>query len=395
MEALYIFNPDHDLALANGDENYVSPYQARKMAEDLFTLPAWYAPSGSLIRVPEGGNWEQFREKWEGFLVGIRGIVEKDFTYCSGVIPWGWNPGLVKWLKNSGIDKQKLLDRDQIQKIRSLSHRAVSIKLLQLLKEEEPFIAEAVYLKSLPEIMNFLEKELACVLKAPWSGSGRGLLWYKGNYDTLTDQWCKKVLRIQGGIIGTPLYNKIIDFAMEFYADGSGGVKFAGYSLFQTDAWGGYRGNLLATDEHIEKILTIYIERSKLLRLIRYLEMKLSSLLGKDYKGYLGVDMMVYRDVIKEKYELHPCVEINLRMSMGMVARLLYQQYIYPDSWGWFKIDYRTGKGTQLMSQKEQCHSMPLVRKEGKIYSGYCSLSPVNENTNYKAVIYVYSKTNR
>ena len=33
--SLYIFNPDHDLALASGDVNYMPPASARQMAADL------------------------------------------------------------------------------------------------------------------------------------------------------------------------------------------------------------------------------------------------------------------------------------------------------------------------------------------------------------------------
>ena len=47
--SLYIFNPDHDLALASGDVNYMPPATARRMAEELALLPAWYASAGSAV----------------------------------------------------------------------------------------------------------------------------------------------------------------------------------------------------------------------------------------------------------------------------------------------------------------------------------------------------------
>ncbi|KAA6323183.1 hypothetical protein EZS27_027349, partial [termite gut metagenome] len=40
---LYIFNPDHDLALANNNANYMPSAPARRLSEDLALLPVWYA----------------------------------------------------------------------------------------------------------------------------------------------------------------------------------------------------------------------------------------------------------------------------------------------------------------------------------------------------------------
>ena len=45
----------------------------------------------------------------------------------------------------------------------------------------------------------------------------------------------------------------------------------------------------------------------------------LDRLKGK-YKGPLGVDMMIVKDYLAGGYFLHPCVEVNLRRTMGHVA---------------------------------------------------------------------------
>ncbi|MDP4270981.1 MAG: hypothetical protein Q8909_12760, partial [Bacteroidota bacterium] len=47
--SLYIFNPDHDLALANGDANFNPPVSARTFASDLAALPLWYASPDSFV----------------------------------------------------------------------------------------------------------------------------------------------------------------------------------------------------------------------------------------------------------------------------------------------------------------------------------------------------------
>ncbi|BDW79475.1 hypothetical protein BFINE_52700 [Bacteroides finegoldii DSM 17565] len=45
-KTLYLFNPEHDLALASGEINYMPPASARQMATELALLPVWYAEEG-------------------------------------------------------------------------------------------------------------------------------------------------------------------------------------------------------------------------------------------------------------------------------------------------------------------------------------------------------------
>ena len=52
MSRLYLFNPDHDLALANGSKTYDAPASARQFASDLACLPLWYADEGSRVMAP-------------------------------------------------------------------------------------------------------------------------------------------------------------------------------------------------------------------------------------------------------------------------------------------------------------------------------------------------------
>ena len=40
---LHLFNPENDLAIADGNANYCAPPSALKIAYDLSTLPLWYA----------------------------------------------------------------------------------------------------------------------------------------------------------------------------------------------------------------------------------------------------------------------------------------------------------------------------------------------------------------
>ena len=142
--------------------------------------------------------------------------------------------------------------------------------------------------------------------------------WCKGIFTTFISGWCARVAASQGGVVGEPIYNKVEDFAMEFYADGRGRVVFAGYSVFHTGGSGMYAGNDLLSDEKILQKLSAYVPQEEFIRLRTRLEEELSALFGGFYHGYLGVDMMICHFPDEAPvYRIHPCVEINLRMNMG------------------------------------------------------------------------------
>ena len=54
-----------------------------------------------------------------------------------------------------------------------------------------------------------MEERECCLLKAPLSGSGKGLNWCKGIFTPFISGWCTRVAASQGGIIAEPIYNKV------------------------------------------------------------------------------------------------------------------------------------------------------------------------------------------
>jgi hypothetical protein len=96
-------------------------------------------------------------------------------------------------------------------------------------------------------------------------------------------------------------------------------VSYLGLSLFHT-ANGAYTGNLLATESAKLSIINRYLSAD----LIFCVQQSLCGLLGHflkgRYSGPLGVDMMIVAREGSDGFSLHPCVEINLRRTMGHVA---------------------------------------------------------------------------
>ncbi|WP_279096581.1 hypothetical protein [Bacteroides acidifaciens] len=392
-KALYLFNPEHDLALASGEANYMAPASARRMASELALLPMWYAEEGSAVLAPSAYNLDYVKKIQELLGLSVDLITEPELAIEPDldIRPWGWDVALRKRLSVLGVDEVLLPSMGQLNDLREYSHRSKAVALLPELQLNEYFCGESYYLRTPEEWKRFVEGRKECLLKAPLSGSGKGLNWCKGIFTPFISGWCTRVAASQGGVIAEPIYNKVEDFAMEFYSDGAGELTFVGYSLFHTGKSGMYEGNCLLSNEAIRKKLAQYIPLEALMDLENCLKYRLSALVGTVYKGYLGVDMMICRFPENEKpvFRIHPCVEINLRMNMGVIARFLHDRYVRPGSTGRFVIDYHPSEGEALQEHERMSATYPLESREGRVYSGYLPLVPVHKRSCYRAWIWV------
>lgn len=388
---LYIFNPDHDLALANNEAHYMPPDSAKKMATDLALLPVWFAQEDGFVLAPSAYNEGYLQEMTRRFplplsLLTAAELSRKDFL---GVRVWGWNRALRKRLLGLSVAEMVLPSEAEIACWRKHAHRNQAVKLLSCFKDEAWLCGESEMLISEDACRRFVDSHAFSVLKSPLSGSGKGLNWAKGEFTPLIAGWCKRVLRQQGGVVGEPVYEKVVDGAMEFYADGSGTVSFIGYSQFTTSPSGAYLSNLLQSDEQLEEAWSTYIPLDVLQGVRRRLEKELSALLGHHYVGYLGIDQMVCRFDEAPYYRLHPCVEMNLRMNMGVLARLFTDRYLCSEAKGEFKISYYEADDLAFVQHETMEKRYPLVVEQGCIRSGYLALTPVVSSTRYVAWVLV------
>lgn len=206
--------------------------------------------------------------------------------------------------------------------------------------------------------------------------------------------WCGRQLREQGGVIVEPVYNKVSDFALEFYANGAGGVRYTGLSVFLTTARGTYAGNWVASEEDKVRWLTDRIPLLLWQMLKTAVTHYLADWLGNGYNGHLGVDMMLCRVPGSEYLCVHPCVEINLRRTMGQVSVDL-ASFLAPSSEARFVIDYEKEAG-RLWSEHCRCEEEhPLCLWEGKLLQGYLPLVPVTPSAHYRAALWVSPKGRR
>lgn len=393
----YIFNPDTDLALGNNSSNYQPPRLVRKLADDLSVLPAWYAQGKRrVVYVDDLKKVYQWVDNFPLPLDVLWTSSMKCADNCDEIVPWGWNPSLLKKLKLSGVMPYKLPTDYAMDVFRKLSSRQTSVYLLQKLNRFPDLCGYSYVCYTIDDINkrmlqwvedgDMLYRKL---LKAPWSGSGKGLKWANNESEAIVKNWCRHILDTQHAVIVEPEYNKVEDFAMEFYADGNGNISFEGYSLFTTAQDGSYKCNYLMSDEKIVERLSHYVSREMIDSLRSEVQSQLASLLRCDYKGFLGIDMMICRFSHKPLFRLHPCVEINLRMNMGILSHSLYKNWIDQDSCGIFKIDYFNTSDDLLCRHNDDIASFPLLIERGRIKKGYLALNPISSDTRFRSYIKV------
>lgn len=316
---LLVFNPEHDLALAANLSNFTAPHAGRQLRADLGFIPAIWAAANDFVLVENVEDAERrflrLTRRPFGRFIAKELLCKLQF---SAVDVWGWDLAIRAYLLRWGVEAVVMPTVTQIDAIRQLSHRRHAMQLLESLQMPGT-IGCASETDQMDIIADRLHRGEHLVVKAPWSSSGRGVRFMEGDMNIYDKGWVRHVIEKQGSVMVEPYYNKVKDFGMEFVSDGKGLVSYVGLSLFQTSN-GAYTGNILASEDEKEHMISHYISVD-LLKAIRQKICTLMGVLLKDrYAGAFGIDMMVVRRDDGDGFLLHPCVEINLRRTMGHVA---------------------------------------------------------------------------
>lgn len=294
---VHVFNPENDMALADGKPGYTAPALIRQMREEMHWLPRWWADDDDIV-----WNGEDKLQLKEG----------------DEILPWGWSPALIHQLRQAGVSDEFLPNDDEMGYLRQLSHRKTAVEALRLM-HEQGFLGEALKGNSIcccnwEEIQEALKQHPNAILKSPWSSSGRGIM---DSQTSNLEGWCRNILRLQGSVIVEERLTKLTDFALEFWCDGKGGVEYKGLSLFYTNEAGAYLGNWVAPEGQKFQWLMQYADPQLLMQIRDWWQNYLPQF---KYRGPVGIDMMLCPDGIC------PCIEINWRMTMGYVANILTLQ---------------------------------------------------------------------
>lgn len=320
MKRLWLYFPENDLALAAGTACYTAPPAAWALHMAGEALPLWMAGPGDRI-LCSGLNARWLAETCSRF-----NIIDVDvYDHRSAGLtasPWGWSEASWRMLADGGYPEAQLPGVDALARLRNLSHRRTAAALAERLQPELPFriAPAAVEAADISVVEAFLEDNGTVIAKSPWSSSGRGLVRSRNVPREAFLQQTAGIIRRQGSVMLEREYDKVLDFAMLFEADGVGGVSYRGLSLFDTSARGAYTSNVVASQDAIRARIAAIAGEERLAAVQTALGHVLPRVLD-GYAGPLGVDMLLTRDGL-----LDATVELNLRYTMGFVALALAER---------------------------------------------------------------------
>ena len=270
-----LFNPSNDMALAANVREYTPPRRIRQMEDDLQAL-----------------------------------------ALCWDEGPWGWSIATKQRYGKMGIDSCLLPSDEWLEELRRLSSREFACNYLKFLLKVIP--SERLLGQEMEMHTSIGGTEEGRIFKSLWSSSGRGVFTAEGLSQDHLNERLEGLVNSQGGYVSDRFYkNKSQDCAMEFLIKDRGTVDFLGYSVFKADRNGTYQYNIVGSQEQLRAMIDVPDEL--LHQLIDYHREQL----GKTaYRGVVGIDMLTTDDG-----RLHPVVEINFRMNMGVLALLLFERY--------------------------------------------------------------------
>ncbi len=396
-EKLLIFNPDSDLALAYGIEGYTAPPHARQLRRDLQMLPAWFHDNNDAAILSqnraEDNMWlKEYAARWIGTELECLEISQLQNRTVRRFLPWGWNLDLRQRLINGGAKDCYLPSRERIMRYRECSHRAISIKLLEWLRRsiDYPFPVSPVEARTVAEVQEFEQMHPKCFIKAPWSSSGRGVYRVLEPESRNFITWTQGIINRQGSVMCEAAFDKVMDFALEYMVK-DGVVSFFGYSVFHNDAHNSFDVGVVARSESLRQMIVGRLGDERLLDEVLnsikdFMQHHVAEKTGYE-DGCIGVDMLLYRGD-DGRVMLNPCVEINLRRTMGHVAVSLGNAYAAEGTVGHFHVEYiKQGGVAEYMQAMVETNPIKVAASCHGIEAGVMPLVPAYRDSKYCAYI--------
>lgn len=357
MGKLHLFFPENDLALARNLEHYTAPPAAIKLRISGALLGMWYgAPGDMVVDYGTDSRWyDSVRTRY-----ALAPAIYDGSPDCLAPAPWGWSKASRLEFVRLGFGKESLPSDEELDVMRSLSHRRTAAIIADALASvvDFPLAPASRELATLEDVDAYVHATGESVLKLPWSSSGRGIvLCSPSEFDSHRVE-IEGLLNRQGSLMGEPRMKKTLDFALLFTMT-NGKCHFDGYSLFRTVQFGSYAGNMLAPQRMLHDEIAGRVP--VLDRISEVLPAVLEEIIGTGYDGPLGIDMMA---VDGAPYCVAPAVELNLRMTMGHVCRMFYERHVVEGHRGTFTVTNRDSGIDDT------------VLEGNRIYSGRLSLSP-------------------
>lgn len=323
MKKLYIFNPDTDYALAADRKYYTPPAGVLELRRKYALLPAAFANIGDAILLLDYNEKSITELEYFDLCLekDIRLIRLNDLNNLSVaddyyVTPWGWDKNIRQIILDSGANLRGILSEERLKRLRELSHRRTTIAFLKSISSivnSEIEIPEET--ADIDYALDRFKNNPNLYFKAPWSSSGRGILHTADLEIKHVRPWVKGIISKQGSVMIEKAYDRKLDFATEWRCE-KGIAEFLGFSVFVTSRRGKYHYNINDKQSNLFQIIKKH-SPSFSDEIIDLQKKSIEQIIAPEYEGPLGIDMLVTKSGV-----INPCVELNLRYTMGMIGLL-------------------------------------------------------------------------
>lgn len=312
MRRLHLFNPSHEMALAANTVQYTPTKAVAEMERRMCRLPLRWAEADDVVLTPDG-------------IIDREGTpvpLQPDMVPA----PWGWNKAVKHRFLRLGVAESLMPTDAELDLWRTFASRKWAAQMAEHLYESlcnMPFLVEnhIRFCSTDAELDHWmaLNEGTAYILKSEYSSSGRGNSIGKASTGTDKTDGNSIGRRRHAPLLVDRFYAKTVDFAIEYEIKETE-VCYLGLSVFKATREGRYESNYVLPQAEMEAMIVQHIAgdgRACLRMLIdTYTRLFRTHLLGR-YRGFVGIDMLATTDGLA-----HPCIEINLRMNMGVVALL-------------------------------------------------------------------------
>lgn len=306
------------MALGAGRGMYTPPAPVVALRRKLALVAAIWANPGDAVLIPDDFQpdasslffCEAQTKKLQ--LLRLSDICNRDFIPD----PWGWNPSLRNALRRAGL-RAPLPDDNYLSILRRLAHRRISREFIQKWNEFRPEESIAVPWEccSVDEFEEAWRRMGNLFVKAPYSSAGRGILRTQSSSPDAVRRWAKGCIRRHGSVMAEMEMPRSLDFATEWGCR-RGEAHFLGWSVFSVSPDGRYVSNNASPQNELKALISVNV-RIRVDEIVHIQKRILDNLIAPDYHGLLGIDMLAM-----PSGAINPCVEINLRRTMGHLPLL-------------------------------------------------------------------------
>ena len=373
---LIVCNIGHEVALEAGDPlHYTPPRIIRQMRSALWSLPLWTTPVWL-----DGDSWwvHPFSESLSPYLTDCElSHIAKGDVRVSEFILWGHERSLAHSLaKQYGLSDGEACS-ELPQELMPCWTRAASVRFFASYSSV-PWRSRVAMITQIEELAKLLTQG-PCLVKLPYSSSGRGL-WRINQLDSQLEETLRKLLQRHRALPVEPLLDKQQDYGAEYYINEAGEVQFVGLCAFETDDQGRYLESLCqAPEETLRQLTDSLSDPDELAQTLAQHRAYLSREVAPYYCGAVGIDLLTYRpDGVSSRIALHPWVEINLRYTMGHYALDLYRKRVPQGSLDQYRFGILSApRAKALLSTAD----VPTLDAAGRLCSGLLPLTATDLDT--------------